>query len=86
MLKQLNNDPEVKQKFLALLADENDQAMTKLITSLGDKEYSILTALGSQRQSTRLSALEAVADDNLVKQLSSNELYLVEFVILQLLG
>ena len=49
MLKQLNNDPALKQSYLALLADENDEAMTKLITSLGDKEYSILTALGSQR-------------------------------------
>ena len=47
MLKQLSSDPVVKQKFLALLTDENDQAMTKLITSLGDREYSILTALGS---------------------------------------
>ena len=56
------------------------------MSTFGDKEYSILSALGSNRQATKLQALKAVADIDFVKSLSSNEIFIVEFVILQLIN
>lgn len=87
MLKQLQNDPPLKEKVLELFAHQGEEgSSTQLVSTFGDKEYSILSALGSNRQATRLHALKAVEDMEFVKSLSENELLLVEFVILQLLN
>lgn len=87
LLKQLQNDPPLKEKVLELFAHQGEEgSSTQLVSTFGDKEYSILSALGSNRQATRLHALKAVEDMEFVKSLSENELLLVEFVILQLLN
>jgi hypothetical protein len=54
-LKQLSDDPVLKERAFTLLYENT--GTSKLITRFGDKEYTILSALGSSRQATRLNAL-----------------------------
>jgi len=92
LLKQLSDDPALKDKVLNLLASDpssesiDERAESKLVARFGDKEYSILSALSSQRRQTSLAALEAVQEKSFVDSLSPNEQALVKLVLLQLLN
>ena len=83
-LKQLSDDPVLKEKVFALLSEQTGKS--KLVTKFGDKEYTILSALGSSRKTTRANALQAINDPAFVKALSDNERELVKIVLLQLIN
>lgn len=57
-----------------------------LLVSYGEKEYSILSALNSERQQTRDAALTSLTDTNFVKILNPKEKSLVSMILMQLLG
>lgn len=59
-LKQLSNDPSLKEKVFNLLQESS--GTSKLVTRFGDKEYTILSALSSNRQATQINALKAIID------------------------
>lgn len=85
MLKQLSDDPGLKDKALGLLSEytaDGAKGGSKLITTFGDKEYTLLSALGSNRHQTRINALQAINSGKFVEALSINERELVKIVIL----
>jgi hypothetical protein len=50
-VRQLNNDLELKERVLKLLARDGEEGRdNQLIQRFGDKEYSILSAIGSSRR------------------------------------
>lgn len=55
---------------------------SRLVTKFGDKEYTLLSALGSSRQTTRTNALSAITELKFVEGLSTNERELVKVVLL----
>jgi len=86
-LKQLSDDPVLKEKAFTILQEHvNKGSQSKLITRFGDKEYTILSALGSTRQTTRVNALQAINDAKFVESLSTNERDLVKIVLMQLIN
>lgn len=75
--------------MIKLLASDEDGSTEKsqLFSNFGEKEYSILNAIGSTRKQTRMSALKAlVGTDDFVSTLNDNEKALVKMAILQTLS
>ena len=61
LLKRLSTDPLLKGKVLSLLSgDSSESGKSNLISTFGDQEYSILNALASTHQPTKMSALQAL--------------------------
>ena len=83
-IKQLADDPEMKEKAFSLLSEHSGQS--KLVAKFGDKEYTLLSALGSNRKATRTNALSAISDIQFVEALSKNERQLVKVALLQLIN
>lgn len=74
----------MKDRVLQLLSGsttEEHQA-SNLISTFGDKEYSILSALASVHEQTKLSALQALQDLSFITGLQPNERGLVKLVLL----
>jgi hypothetical protein len=62
----------LKEKVLNFLS--NEDKTSPLVVQFGEKEYSILSALGSTRRQTRQSALQAITSDlTFAKNLSKSE-------------
>ena len=59
MLRRLASDHTLKEQVLAVLSGDEQG---NLVSTFGDQEYSILNALASVHQPTRLSALQALQD------------------------
>ena len=53
-----------------------------LVSTFGDQEYSILNALASVHQPTKLSALQALQNKTFIEGLLPNERGLVKLVLL----
>ena len=83
MLKRLQTDPLLKQQVLTVLSGGASASASNLISTFGDQEYSILNALSSAHQPTKLSALQALQDKSFIESLLENERALVKLVLLQ---
>ena len=74
----------MKEKAFSLLSEHS--GWSKLVAKFGDKEYTLLSALGSNRKATRTNALSAISDIQFVEALSKNERELVKVALLQLIN
>ena len=79
MLRRLATDPTLKEQVLAVLSGDEQG---NLVSTFGDQEYSILNALASLHEPTKLSALKALQDKSFISGLLPNEVALVRLVLL----
>ena len=87
MLRRLSSDAPLKQKVLSVLcggsqSSEAEEQHSSLISTFGDQEYSILNALSSKHQQSKLSALQALQNESFINGLLESEVALVKLVLL----
>ena len=81
MLKRLSSDQPLKDSVLQVLSGGSTGETSNLISTFGDREYSILNALASAHEQTKLSALQALQDQSFISGLLSNERGLIKLVL-----